>query len=67
MKDQVITYRGANITNTEINEQDAKLHDLHPENETVLYRGATGSADFDQHEKHARKVTYRGGETEMEI
>lgn len=67
MKDQVITYRGASITLSELNEQDEKMHHLHPANETVLYRGVTGPANFDRHEKHSRKVTYRGAATEMEV
>ncbi len=67
MKDQVITYRGASIHFSELDEQDAKMHHLHPANETVLYRGASGPANFGQHSKHTRKVSYRGAVTEMEI
>lgn len=67
MKDQVITYRGASINRSEIERQDTELHHFHPCDETVLYRGATGPANFETHTKHLRKVSYRGATSEIEI
>lgn len=62
MKNQVIYYRGAKTTLTELN-KDLATHHHFP----IQYRGQRGELNLGTHEKLTRTITYRGAKAEMAI
>ena len=62
MKDQVITYRGAETTLNELN-KDLQAHHHY----AIQYRGQHGDVEFGAHPKKQRTITYRGAKAEMMV
>lgn len=62
MKNQVIYYRGAKTTLTELNKDLATHHHL-----PVQYRGQRGEMNLDAPEKTPRTISYRGAKAELAI